>query len=379
MSKPLNCIVKIVLLYNMADIISWDKAIDKKVKSSDNQDIGKVQSITKDYIQTKEGMVSKKYYFIPKYYFQGYDGDSLWVSLSKDEIKAKFEKEKEPEPAELETPEYAERRTTITKQYPDFDNNIPQYASATSTSTSAASSPTTQSTVGEQDSVGMPWEKIIDKKVKSSDNEDLGKVQSVATNYIETEEGHVSKKHYYIPKHYIQGFDGENLHAALTKDEIKKRYERDAPPSESEFQNQEYLEQKRRVEADNPQFVHGIPFMAKEPGLELRGEYSGESLNIPWEEVIQKHVRTSDNVDIGDVERVGNEFIVVREGVAKVHLYYIPKVYINNYDGSSLWINAPSGLISAKFERDTEPTQEEIRRLADEAKSKAGSTEKFET
>ena len=25
----------------MSDIISWDKAIDKKVKSSDNQDLGK--------------------------------------------------------------------------------------------------------------------------------------------------------------------------------------------------------------------------------------------------------------------------------------------------------------------------------------------------
>jgi hypothetical protein len=110
----------------MSDIISWDKAIDKKVKSSDNQDIGKVQSITNEYIQTKEGMLSKNYYFISKYYFQGYDGDSLWVSLSKDEIKAKFDKEKEPEPGELQTPEYAERRTAITKQYPDFDSNIPQ-------------------------------------------------------------------------------------------------------------------------------------------------------------------------------------------------------------------------------------------------------------
>src|SRR5918996_587559 len=101
--------------------------------------------------------------------------------------------------------------------------------------------------------------------------------------------------------------------------------------------------------------------------------------SVVWSLIIHKHVRTSDNVDIGDVERVGNEFIVVREGVAKVHIYYIPKAYINNYDGSSLWINAPSGLISAKFERETEPTQEEIRRLADEAKSKAGSPDKFET
>ena len=361
----------------MADIISWDKAIDKKVKSSDDQDIGKVQSITKEYIQTKEGLVSKNYYFIPKYYFQGYDGDSLWVSLTKDEIKSKFEKEKEPEPGELETPEYKERRTTITKQYPDFDNNIPQYASAATTTTTT--SPSSTSTSVAEDSVSMPWDKIIDKKVKSSDDQDLGKVQSVAANYVESQEGVVSKKRYYIPKHYIQGFDGENLHAALTKDEVKSRYERDSPPSASEIQKQETDEQKRREEYAAPKSVEGVPLMAKEPGLELRGEYSGESLNIPWEEVIHKHVRTSDNVDIGDIDRVGNEYIVVREGVSKVHIYYIPKKYINNYDGSSLWINSPSGLISAKFERETEPTPEEIRRLADEAGSKSGATEKFET
>jgi hypothetical protein len=362
----------------MADIISWDKAIDKKVKSSDDQDIGKVQSITKEYIQTKEGLVSKNYYFIPKYYFQGYDGDSLWVSLTKDEIKSKFEKEKEPEPGELETPEYKERRTTITKQYPDFDNNIPQYASAATTTTTTTSPSSTSTSVAE-DSVSMPWDKIIDKKVKSSDDQDLGKVQSVAANYVESQEGVVSKKRYYIPKHYIQGFDGENLHAALTKDEVKSRYERDSPPSASEIQKQETEEQKRREEYAAPKSVEGVPLMAKEPGLELRGEYSGDSLNIPWEEVIHKHVRTSDNVDIGDVDRVGNEYIVVREGVSKVHIYYIPKKYINNYDGSSLWINSPSGLISAKFERETEPTPEEIRRLADEAGSKSGATEKFET
>ena len=41
----------------------------------------------------------------------------------------------------------------------------------------------------------------------------------------------------------------------------------------------------------------------------------------------------TDNVDIGDVDKVGDEFIVVREGVANVHLYYIPKKYIIKYDG----------------------------------------------
>jgi len=53
--------------------------------------------------------------------------------------------------------------------------------------------------------------------------------------------------------------------------------------------------------------------MAKEPGVQLQTERSGETLTIPWEEVIHKHVKTTDNVDIGDIQLVGNEFIVVRQ------------------------------------------------------------------
>ena len=71
-------------------------------------------------------------------------------------------------------------------------------------------------------------------------------------------------------------------------------------------------------------------------------------------------MRTLDNVDIGDVDRVGNEFIIVREGVANIHMYYIPKHYITKYDESSIWIDLSSGLVSAKFEREDEPTQEEL-------------------
>jgi hypothetical protein len=107
--------------------------------------------------------------------------------------------------------------------------------------------------------------------------------------------------------------------------------------------------------------------MAKEPGVQLQTELSGETLTIPWEEIIHKRVKTTDNVDIGDIELVGNQFIVVREGVARIRHYYIPKSYINNYDGSSVYVAAPSGLVSAKFERETEPTPEEIRILSEES------------
>jgi hypothetical protein len=107
--------------------------------------------------------------------------------------------------------------------------------------------------------------------------------------------------------------------------------------------------------------------MAKEPGVQLQTEQSGETLTIPWEEVIHKRVKTTDNVDIGDIELVGNEFIVVRQGEVKIRHYYIPKSYINNYDGSAVYVATPSGLVSAKFERETEPTPKEIKQLSEES------------
>ena len=160
----------------MSDIISWDKAIDKKVKSSDDKDLGKVRSITQDYIQTKEGTIGKKYYYIPKYYLQGYDGDHLWVSLTKDEVKSRFEGEKEPSTT-FETPEYLQRKADVAKQHPNFESNIPTYSGSGSGETTTigtggvgvttgTTSSNTASTPTIPDAVAMPWDKIIDRKVK---------------------------------------------------------------------------------------------------------------------------------------------------------------------------------------------------------------------
>jgi len=214
----------------------------------------------------------------------------------------------------------------------------------------------------------MPWDEIIGKKAKASDNEELGEVKSVSPDYVEVEEGTVSKKHYFIPKYYVESLDkDDNIHIAFTKDEIKNRYQRDAPPSESELRTQEYQERMRTVEANYPQFVHGVPFMAKEPVTEISVDFSDTTYSIPWDKIIHKGVRATDNVDIGSVERVGNEFVVVREGTADAHIYYVPKTFIKDFDGSQLWIDAPSGLVRPKFEMDKEPTEEEIRSLAQEA------------
>src|SRR5215211_1042919 len=346
-------------------ILSWNEAKDKKVKSSDEKDLGKVYNATNDYIEIKEGRIGKKTYFVPKYFVQGYDGDNIWIALEKEDVKRRFERERPPQDvSEFETPDYVQRRESIRKYFPDFDNNIPRYTPIPGTSSADSGSiPTPTSTK----MVSVSWEKLKGKKVKSKDNSDIGKVNEVGPHYIEVKEGLIGKKSYFIPKYYIEYFDGDKLQTSLSKDEIKKKWERSSPPTEAEVQTQEYLERKKKVEEEQPQFLHGVPFMAQEPGVSVRSDTTGEEVKIEWAEVIHKHVRAVDDVDIGDVERVGNEFIVVRQGVAKVHLYYIPKVCISNYDGSSLYLNVPSDFVRSRFERESEPTTEEIRTLAEEA------------
>src|SRR6478672_2572104 len=140
-------------------------------------------------------------------------------------------------------------------------------------------------------SAGMIWDDAVDKKVKSSDDKDLGKIQKVTKEYIQVNEGLVSKKSYFIPKYYVQGYDGNYLWVSLTKEEIKSRYERDNPPSDAELRTQEDLEQKKKATIESPQqqLLHGVPFVATESGVTIRNEATGEESKIEWAEVIHKH------------------------------------------------------------------------------------------
>jgi hypothetical protein len=332
-----------LLLRKLTVGLSWDKLKGKNAKSIDNKEIGKIKEISQDYIQIEKGLVSKDYFFVPKYFVEGYEDDDIIISLTEDEIKNKFMNKSNPSDDMLEDDNYKKRKEFLKKKHPNFENDIPEYYPV-------ASGEDQDSTSGK--GAQMSWDKVMEKEVKSSDNEEIGKIKSVAQYYVEVEDGVISKKHYFIPKKYLQHYDGDTIYSSLEKEEIKQKYQRDSPPLESELEDIE--------KGDDFQL---IPFMAKEPGVEIKTQTMEEELKVPWEEIIHKHVRTTDNIDIGDVDKVGNEFIVVREGFANVHLYYIPKKYIIKYDGSSLWLNLSSTVASSKFERKNEPSAEEMEML----------------
>ena len=51
---------------------------------------------------------------------------------------------------------------------------------------------------------------------------------------------------------------------------------------------------------------------------------SSDSSKMCWIDLINESVHTSDDIDIGDIDAVSRDFIVVKRGFANVHYYYIP-------------------------------------------------------
>jgi hypothetical protein len=64
--------------------ISGKKMIHRKVKSFEGEDVGKIESISADYVEVKH---DKTRFFIPKLHIKDYDKDNLYILLSMDEIK----------------------------------------------------------------------------------------------------------------------------------------------------------------------------------------------------------------------------------------------------------------------------------------------------
>ncbi len=74
-----------------------------------------------------------------------------------------------------------------------------------------------------------------------------------------------------------------------------------------------------------------------------------------WTDLINESVHTSDDQDIGDIEAVNRNFIVVKKGLVNVHRYYIPLHRVEGWDGTVVWLKIPQDIVKANYERDVAP------------------------
>jgi len=74
-----------------------------------------------------------------------------------------------------------------------------------------------------------------------------------------------------------------------------------------------------------------------------------------WIELINESVHTSDDIDIGDIDTISRDFIVVKRGFVNVHHYYIPISRVDGWDGNVLWLKLTESELKANYERDNTP------------------------
>ena len=106
----------------------WKTIKGKSVRTNDGKDIGKIKEISENHLQIEQGKVHKHSFWIPKYVADAFDGKVLWLLLSEEEVRGRYQYGAEPPAQENYTNEFEHFRKTQYGQKisyaSDFNENI---------------------------------------------------------------------------------------------------------------------------------------------------------------------------------------------------------------------------------------------------------------
>lgn len=80
--------MKCCFMMDMVELINWDEIIKKEARGLDNYDLGEVQDLNEQFVETKRGVVDKDKFFLPRDKVVKFDGNKVWFNVTKDEAKA---------------------------------------------------------------------------------------------------------------------------------------------------------------------------------------------------------------------------------------------------------------------------------------------------
>jgi hypothetical protein len=107
---------------------TWKTINGKKVKSKDGKDIGEIKKISENHLLLEHGRVHKHRFWIPKYVTDAFDGKILWLMLSEEEVRGRYQYGIEPPTQENYANEFEHFRKTQYGQKisyaSDFNENI---------------------------------------------------------------------------------------------------------------------------------------------------------------------------------------------------------------------------------------------------------------
>lgn len=88
--------------------LKWSDLLNESVHTSDDQDIGDIEAVNREFVVVKRGFVNVHRYFLPADKIEGWDGNVLWLKITEDEVKRKYQNDDTvPEPSRYLTKDYA--------------------------------------------------------------------------------------------------------------------------------------------------------------------------------------------------------------------------------------------------------------------------------
>jgi uncharacterized protein (TIGR02271 family) len=82
---------------------------------------------------------------------------------------------------------------------------------------------------------------------------------------------------------------------------------------------------------------------------------SSSSSSIDWSDVIKKEARGSNDEDLGEVQEVGDTYVLVQRGMINKDKFYIPRDMAESYDGDVLRFSISEEDAKSRFLRDSPP------------------------
>jgi hypothetical protein len=114
--------------------VLWNVLKGKKVKTNDGKELGEIKEFSQNYVRVEKGTLRKDSIWVPKYVGDAFDGHTLWLLISEEEVLEKFKYgEKEGEFKEVpSTEQYTKDFETFRgspagkdREYrPDLDESI---------------------------------------------------------------------------------------------------------------------------------------------------------------------------------------------------------------------------------------------------------------
>ena len=83
---------------------------------------------------------------------------------------------------------------------------------------------------------------------------------------------------------------------------------------------------------------------------------AGDQGSINWNEVIKKEARGKNDEDLGEVQEIGDTYVLVQKGLINKERFYIPQDEVESYDGDVLRFKLSEDDIRSKYLVDVPPS-----------------------